>query len=156
MRVLNNPAQPDTAILHSPFYIFNFLLYADIGAIMRLIEVNLLDIGIRLEDRFVERGGNCRYAEHAAAVRYQLAVLDGGAGVEYERVGHIVQTGDLLALFVGLRIAAGRHADAAGGIVRPLDVNVLELFVDNGIEDVEQVGVQSGQDSLRLRVAETA
>ena len=33
--------------------------------------------------------------------------------------------------------------------------NVLELFVDNGIEDVEQVGVQSGQDSLRLRVAET-
>ena len=29
------------------------------------------------------------FAEHAAAVRYQLAVLDGGAGVEYERVGHI-------------------------------------------------------------------
>ena len=90
-------------------------------------------------------------AEHAAAVRYQLAVLDGGAGVEYERVGHIVQTGDLLALFVGLRIAAGRHADAAGGIVRPLDVDILELFVDDRIENIEQVGVQAGQDCLRLR-----
>ena len=76
--------------------------------------------------------------------------------MEYERIRHIVQTGDLLALFVGLRIAAGRHADAAGGIVRPLDVDILELFVDNGIEDVEQVGVQSGQNSLRLRVAETS
>ena len=47
-RIVNNPAQPDTAILHSPFYIFNFLLYADIGAVMRLIEVNFLHIGISL------------------------------------------------------------------------------------------------------------
>ena len=123
---------------------------------MRLIEVNFLHIGISLLDGFVKGRCGSRYTEHAAAVRYQLAVLDGGAGVEHERVGHIVQTGDLLALFVGLRIAAGRHADAAGGIVCPLNVDILELFVDNGIEDVEQVGVQSGQDSLRLRVAETS
>ena len=67
---------------------------------MRLIEVNFLHIGISLLDGFVKGRCGSRYAEHAAAVRYQLAVLDGGAGVEYERVGHIVQTGDLLALFV--------------------------------------------------------
>ena len=42
---------------------------------MCLIEVNLLDIGIGLADGFVKgRCGSC-YAEHAAAVRYQLAVL---------------------------------------------------------------------------------
>lgn len=58
---------------------------------MRLIEVNFLHIGISLLDGFVKGRCDSRYAEHAAAVRYQLAVLDGGAGVEYERVGHIVR-----------------------------------------------------------------
>ena len=74
--------------------------------------------------------------------------------MEYERVGHIVQTGDLLALLVSLRIAAGRHADAARCVVCPLDVDILELFVDDGIENIEQVGVQTGQDCLGLRVTE--
>ena len=74
--------------------------------------------------------------------------------MEHERIGHIVQTGDLLALLVSLRVAAGRHADAARCVVRPLDVDILELFVDDRIENIEQVGVQAGQDCLRLRVAE--
>lgn len=46
---------------------------------MRLIEVNFLHIGISLLDGFVKGRCGSRYAEYAAAVRYQLAVLDGGA-----------------------------------------------------------------------------
>ena len=84
---------------------------------MCLIKVDLLHIGIGFADSLIERGRSRSHAEDTAAVRDEPAVLDSGACVEHERIGHIVQTGDLLALLVSLRIAAGRHADAARCVV---------------------------------------
>ena len=70
---------------------------------MHLVKVDLLDVGVGLLNGLIERGRSRSHAENTAAVRDELAVLDSGACVEYERIGHIVKTRDLLALLVSLR-----------------------------------------------------
>ena len=73
---------------------------------MCLVKVDLPDVGVGLLNGLIERGRSRSHAEDTAAVRDEPAVLDSGACVEHERIGHIVQTGDLLALLVGEGIAA--------------------------------------------------
>ena len=95
------------------------------------------------------------HTEHTTAVGYDLAVLERGARMEYKAVLHGIETGDDLALLICLRIAAGCHNNTASSVRLPVDLDLIEALVNDSVEDVKQIGIQTGQNCLGLGVTET-
>ena len=60
------------------------------------------------------------------------------------------------ALFIVLRVAVGRHDDAAGGAIGEFDLRFGERAVAAGLHDRQQVALEQRQDDLCLGVAEAA
>lgn len=91
------------------------------------------------------------------AGRDEPAVLQRGSGVvDLEVVLPVepVEAGDLISLFILDRIPAGSGDDADAGVVVPLDIYGVELFVDDGVDDLYEIGPEPRENDLRLRVAE--
>ena len=106
----------------------------------------------------IRSGG--RDAQHPAAGGDKLpvrelvpGVVDGDAGpVQASRVDDLNE----LALLIRSGISARGQDHAAGGRVLELDGRLTERAAGAGLHDGQQVGLQKGQNGLRLRVAEAA
>ena len=76
------------------------------------------------------------------------------AGVEYGgQPARLIQSGDRVTALVFHRVASGGQHQTAGGALLPFDFAPVQGAVHTGLEDVQQVAVQHGQDGLGLRVA---
>ena len=67
---------------------------------------------------------------------------------------HGVESGDDLALLVRDGVAVGREDHDDRRLVRELQVELIQLSVDAGLEHVDDVVLQPRQDDLRLGIAE--
>ncbi len=67
----------------------------------------------------------------------------------------VIKSGDREAGLVLARIAPGCHDHADAGFLAPFHIDIGEFVVDHCHHDVHQVRLQTGQDYLRLGVAET-
>src|SRR6185503_13789495 len=68
---------------------------------------------------------------------------------------NVVQTTDSFSSFVACRIAAACQNYTRGGLLAPFNFDLAQGSVDRRLEKFAKIGVQSHQDCLRLRVAET-
>src|SRR4029450_820360 len=97
-----------------------------------------------------------RYAEDTTASRDGLSVLKASSRMENRGIVHAIQTFDHFARGVFSGIATGGHHDANGALGFPPCGARSELPVDRGFEEFEKIGVETRQQDLRLRIAETA
>ena len=66
-----------------------------------------------------------------------------------------IQTGNDFAFFITARISGGRHDDADGGLRRPTQFDVRQTAVGDGAERLHQIAVETHENRLCLRIAET-
>ena len=131
----------------------------DVGAVAGAVELDLDDAAVGVVDGLADVGAERGDAEDAAAVRDDEARAARGAGVEDDDVVELrglVEAGDLDALGIGLRIAAGDHHDADRGAGVPLDGAVGEGAVHARPERGQERGGEAREDRLRLGIAEAA
>src|SRR3972149_10351461 len=58
----------------------------------------------------------------------------------------LTQPGDREAGRVLLRVATGGEDHAHAGLLRPLDLQLVEAVVDDGEADLQEVGLEAGQE----------
>ena len=137
------------------------LLYAGRGGRCRgeiacLRRMMFASLGVGLVEGGAEIGCDGGDGEDAAAGGDEVAVFDGGAGVEDDDIfGRAVVRGrDGFAggVFAGVAAAGGDDADAGSGA--HLDGELVGGAVDGGVEEVDDVGLEAEEDGLGLGVAE--
>src|SRR5437016_4089402 len=130
---------------------------ADVAPEVHPRPADLVDGGVRLGHRPVDRVAECRDAEHAATVGDQTAVVDPRTRVEDHAVGparEALEPVDRPAALDGTRVPLRGEHDAHRRARVPLERLAGEPPLARAREEVEQIGAESYEENLRLGVAE--
>ena len=128
---------------------------------MRAVERDFFARLIRAVDGELQGSGRRGHAEHTAAVRRQFAVfaLLGRAMKHLHGFGAVqlavdVETFDRVAALHFSGIAFRRHDHADGGFGFEFQIGLIELALNHGFDQIDEVRADARQDALALRIAE--
>src|ERR1700682_564467 len=132
---------------------------SNIAPVMAGFEMDLcdrfVDVAARCFDGRSKRGDR----QNAAAGRDDLSIYALRSSMEnlnVRKFGRFIQTRNRFSSVVFIGITAGCEDDRHASAFVPLDRVIVDLAVDRGLEQWQQIGFHARQDCLRLRVAEAA
>src|ERR1700690_1165920 len=100
-----------------------------------------------------------RYPQHSSAGCEKRSVAPGGTGMKDLHAFHfarVFESHNLFAYFVGARISAGRNDHTHRGVRRPAKISFADPAVNRSLKRFQQIALETRQDGLRFRFAESA